>query len=349
MRRARWLVIVPALILALPRAARAQSAAMVEAARAQIEALNPDSAYALLQRALAQGDPATPRARAFTLLGITELLRGNRTSAQFAFRQALRIEPSLRIDSLADLHSEALAVFGEQRAAVAPDTRPFAVAVEVPPDTVVGPGEYLRIDVRPTARARVIVQVVREGESSPLWADSQTVDVLARALWDLTGPDSATVPLGRYVVRVLASASGQMLPPVERVLELSRLPIDTTPWPASLDSSALEPETLRLRHAAPSRLALAGALGLAALALPSLLGSGEVNGTSGRATLVAGAVSIAGLVGFLSGHHPLPLPDAIARNQQLRERRERQRAIVAAGNAALIGRAPMRVRSQAGP
>src|SRR5437899_360525 len=199
MRRSAWLVALA--VLAVSRGAFAQSAQMVESARAQIEALNPDSAYALLQRALAQSDPSAPRARAFTLLGIAELLRNNRTAAVFAFRQALRIDPSLRIDSLADLHSDVLTVFMEQRAAVSPEP---------------------------------------------------------------------------------------------------------------LSGSALEPETLRLKHAAPSRLAVTGAIGFAVLALPALLGSGEVNGTSGRSVVVAGAVSVAGLAAFLSGHHPLPIPDAIA-------------------------------------
>ena len=146
MKLARALVTTVALLLVLPCIAHGQAGALVEAARAQIEALNPDSSYALLQRALAQGDPSAPRARAFTLLGIAELLRGNRTAAQFDFRQALRIDPSLRIDSLADLHSEALTVFGEQRAAIAPEARAFSVAVDMPDDTVIGPGGQLRID-----------------------------------------------------------------------------------------------------------------------------------------------------------------------------------------------------------
>ena len=64
---------------------------------------------------------------------------------------------------------------------------------------------------------------------------------------------------------------------------------------------------------------------------------------------MAGAVVIAGVLGYFKGTHALPQPEAIAHNRERRERFERARAALAAGNAVLRARAPMRVRIGASP
>jgi len=108
--------------------ARAQTSAgrLIAAARAQLDSLNADSASVLLQRALAPGTDATPpdKVRGYVLLGVTELIGDREFSARLAFREALRYYPDLRIDSLAQLHSNLLAVFSAERAALPPGTRP---------------------------------------------------------------------------------------------------------------------------------------------------------------------------------------------------------------------------------
>src|SRR5262245_1064220 len=104
-------------------AARAQvtPAQLVEAARRQLDELNPDSAASLLRYAV---DPRTgagvrERLRGYTLLGIAELVAGRRAEARQAFREALALDRDLRVDSLADLHSDLLSTFGAEKAALA--------------------------------------------------------------------------------------------------------------------------------------------------------------------------------------------------------------------------------------
>ncbi len=120
-------VIVIAWITAGPPPATAQvsAAQAIEAARSQIDAINVDSAAALLRLALdpASGASERQRVRAFVLLGVTHLILRQEREARDAFRQALQLDPQLRVDSLADLSSDLLAVFDAERAA--PDTLPI--------------------------------------------------------------------------------------------------------------------------------------------------------------------------------------------------------------------------------
>ena len=112
--------------------ARAQTSArrLIEDAREQIDELNIDSAGALLRAAL---DPASDagrgdRMRGLVLLGITELILGREQGARQAFRQALVLDPTLRVDSLADLSSDLPSIFNGERAAVS-DAAPTQLGV----------------------------------------------------------------------------------------------------------------------------------------------------------------------------------------------------------------------------
>ncbi len=349
----RWTpVLVPVValvaVLAMPRPAMAQRAdTLVEAARGRLDQLDPDSAFRLLQRALGAGDSAGPvRVRAFTLVGITELLRGNRLASRRAFELAIRLDPALSIDTLADLHSDARVVFGEARTAVGPLTRVFAVALDLPADTVVRPGQdRLRLEVRPTARARVAFTLAPiETPQVLVWTDTQTVDLVGRSLWDLATPDGGHVPDGRYVLRVTATDAAQdAAAPIERILFISRAAVDTAAHPPAFDSSLLLPPTLRIPRSSPSRLVFGGALGVGALVTPSLLGSGDVGGGSGRAVVIGGVVTVAAIVGFLAGHRDRPLPENVDHNRQLLDGDANQRGVVAAANARLLAAAPIRV------
>ncbi len=343
--RAVFVALVAGLLL--PGAALAQ-ANLVEAARAQIEQLNPDSAFRLLARALGPEErlAGPERVRAFTLLGITELLRGNRGAARQSFEQALRLDPVLRVDSLGDLHGDARIVFAEVRTALAPVRAPFVIALDLPSDTTLPAGAgRLRLDVRPSARARVVLSV--ETPTVVLWSDTQTVDISGRVLWDLATTDGPPIADGRYLLRVTGTdlEFGQAAPLIERPLVVARTGVDTLDPVPPFDESVLLPETLRLPRASASRLVVAGLLGAGAALAPGLLGAGDIaRGGNARATMVAGVVSLAGIVGFLSGHRTRPLPENVDYNRELRERDAQLRATVAAENARRLAVAPIRVR-----
>lgn len=322
---------------------------MVEQARDQIDQLNPGRAYELLQRALGSAD-VTPavRLRALTLTGVTELLRSNRLSARLAFEQALRLDAALRIDSLADLHSDARLVFAEARTLVAPALpQRFAVAVDLPADTIVSPGTgSLRIDYRPAARARVITTIApAETPLALVWSDTQTVDNASRRLWDMRWRDSAFVPDGRYVLRVAASdvARGDSAH-VQLYLVLERGVVDTAALPPSLDSAALLPESFRIARAPANRLLFGALLGAGAVLAPSLLGGGDLGGSKGRAIAIGGVVTAAGVIGYFKGHRDRPLPDNIRQNAETRQRGATERALVQQSNARILNAAPVRIR-----
>lgn len=358
LRRTSLLVAVASIALGWPRPLPAQSRAtgLLVGARAQIEDLNVDSAFALLTQALDRSAGATSgeRVRGFTLFAIAELIRGNRTAARQSFEQALRLDPTLRVDSLADLQSDVLVVFGEVRAAILPGLTVagplFTVRVDLPADTVVpSDGGRLVVSVRPTTGARVVTVLEPEDSAGVVvWSDTQFVAATGIVAWDLRGRDAEIVPPGRYVLRVTATYStGQPSPLVEHVLVISRLPVDTMPHPPSLPDSAFEPETLRLRLGPARSLVAAAAFGAAAALLPSALGRGELNqgrGPGGAAYAVGGALSVAGLVSFLAGHRSRPIPASIARNRERWEQHERQRARIVEANAAVLRSAAVRVQ-----
>jgi len=330
-------------------AALQDPAALLERGRGQIDQLNADSAVALIQRAVSSGIAGPTRVRAFTLLAISELIRDNRLAARRAFEQALRLDNSLRIDSLADLHSDARVVFGEARTAVVPEIRVLLVAVSVPDSSLIVPGESsLAVELRPTGRARVVTTIAPlETPLDVIWSDTQSVDIAAVARWDLAGRQGGLAPDGRYVLRVTATdAGGQVAPSVERYLALSRVPVDTQPAPPPLDSGRLLPESYRVARAGSGRLIFSGLLAGGTLALPLLFGSGELGGGT-RAVIAAGAISVAGLLGFFRGSRTFPIPENVAHNQQLREQDASLRGAIAASNARLAAAAPVVVRVEA--
>lgn len=95
---------------------------LLNEARAQLEALNTDSSVVLLRRALdLRLAPSNPeRVRTFVLLGVAHLVGGRPDTARAAFREALALDPDLRVDSLAHLHSFLLTTFDAERNATAP-------------------------------------------------------------------------------------------------------------------------------------------------------------------------------------------------------------------------------------
>lgn len=349
-----------AVLLLVPRMALAQSEAgrLISMARLQMDELNPDSAYRLLERALVAGAGATEneRIRAFTLLGITELLRdsNNRLAAEQSFEQALRVDASLRIDTLAGLHSEALGVFNAVRARVVPVVEAqvrqlLEVSLMLPADTSLPvQGGRLRIETRPSYRSRVVVSVApAEAPTAMLWTDSGVTSGVRTTGWNLRGRDGALVRDGRYAITVRAIDSlSQVSNTIERIINVARVPADTAPVPPLLGLEAFAPETLELRTA-PAALALGVGLGAAAAFLPMALGSTQLNSglkNDVTAYAVAGTVSVAGVIGFIRGRRTRISQENIRRNRELRDNNEHRRQEVTQANQRARENAPIRVR-----
>jgi alpha-tubulin suppressor-like RCC1 family protein len=201
--------------------AQTAASALITQARAQLDGLNPDSAGKLLLRAL---DPrvgaSTPeRVRAFVLYGIAQLSAGRRDAARQAFREALALDPTQRVDSLSDLHSEVLTTFNTERGveAEAPRLPRSALEIRGLPDSA-----RLAVDgVVWAARRRDVPPGLRRIEvTAPGYApyrDSIIVDTGATLIRD--------VVLRRPEPRSPAAESALAALPTSRgVLELRGLP-----------------------------------------------------------------------------------------------------------------------------
>jgi hypothetical protein len=113
---------------------------------------------------------------------------------------------------------------------------------------------------------------------------------------------------------------GEVVRVVRVMLEVRATHADTLAWP-------MPPDTLLLPEKAPVGPALrslsGGILGAAAvLLLPSVVGSGTH--ATGTRYAVVGALSVAGIVGFVSHRPGVPLPDNVAKNVARRAAFQRQ-------------------------
>lgn len=339
---------------------------LAEQARAQIDGLNADSAFKLLAQALRLSTTDRERLRGFTLLAITELIRGNQPAARQAFERAIRIEPAMRIDSLAELSTDVQIVFAQARTAVGnvqpaePAAREaLAVSVSVATDTTLSvDNPRLLIWVQPNTRARITSSIAAADLANRVIFDHAYASdgrQLRVVEWSLRGSDGSLMAPGRYVLRVQATDStGQATPVFERVLRLSRVAVDTQAHPLPLAATAFAPERAPGSGGTAKRAALmwGGSIAAMVVVTPMLMGNTTLNdGLSGDPTAyaVAGGVAIASVMSFVRGGRPLVLADNVKRNQQLRDDDRRRREAVVSENANARTRAPIRVTVERAP
>ena len=345
--------LVLALVLAGAAALRAQTPAArsVAAARAQLEALNSDSAAVLLRFAVnpAVGASFAERVRAYTLLGIAELGRGQQPAAARALREALALDPELRADSLTDLHADLRATLDAERAAMA-RARALTLRPEVSSDTLVPlyGGRY-HVAVVASARAWVGVSITAVGEAAPTYQDSQLIAGLAPFDWDLRRPDGNAATPGRFRLRFTAlDAAGTYAMPVERELELERQAYDTLALPPRIRPADLKPETTYVRRRQWAPLLRGGAFAAGA-ALLAGFGPAPSGASDGRAYVVGGALALGGFAGFLSGRRVAQADSAaIEQNRRFREADEGRRSSVERANVLVRQQARVRIRMVSG-
>ena len=349
--------LVGILLLGATTSLRAQDRAgpLIEAARAQLDALRADSAFLLLQRSFNESPTPAQRVRAFTLLGLTELSRNNRPAALQAFQLALRMDGALRIDSLADLASDAAVVFGDARTALGIGNASQAARAQLTVDlttpgdtTVPASGGALRIETHPTYHSRVVTTVTpADAPSMIVWSDTQDVGGIGTRVWNLRDRSGAIVASNRYALRARAiDSTGQVSPDRERILIIARAAVDATPMPPALLPTAFAPETLVLRRGSLTGLLAGIAIAAGAAFVPSALGNASLSSgashTAGYA--VAGAVGVATIVGFLKGTRVQPMPANAAANAQLRQRDAAERQRIGQGNARALENAAVHIR-----
>ena len=324
-RVCRCLLIVPFLLVAGPGALMAQRSPAETMQRAVIlyEELQLERAIVLLRQVLStsaagQSSPAQ-RTQAHTYLGAAYALLRQRDSALVHFATALDRDPFLDLDARTFTEGERR-LFLESRRSV------FAVGARAPADTVIAPGsEHVSWTVVTTqpATVRASLRPVDGGGGAVLatFTISASGADLADMPWNGLTASGAVVPAGRYAMSFVAGRVGG------GATDSISLAVDVRYQHASLEDSlpALRADELLPERRPPSasRTQLAKGMGLAvaALAIPSLLGSKDL-GTNGTHTAVmAGGSAAAGLAGFvLWGRSRMIAPNVAANDRRRRER-----------------------------
>jgi len=315
----------------LPPLVHGQTAAqLVDRGVEAYQELDLSAAAGLLRRALSvQGQDSlatAERLHALDYLGATEFLRGNEDSTAAAFRRAVVLDPTHELDPLV-FPPEITSRYGQ----VKRDTR--AVSVEVPASVKFRAGE---IGFRPRLVASSVHQLVVTVDRS----DGSTARVLYRGLigdsldveWD--GRDSAAVPVtaARYYLRVASlDTSGEPVRVVRVPLEIRAVSADTVAHPARPDSLLLSERTPRGRK--PEALIGGVLAGIGLATLPAVIGS-DAELSAGRFVL-AGSVTLAGVVAFLTQRGGKPIPANIAANEAVLQQWRAQADLVAQENQRL--------------
>lgn len=351
------------LLLVPARPARAQSpAARLDSARTLVRNGEYDSATAMLNPVFQ--DPRTTaaqRSRAFLVNAAALFSKENltlSTQARTMLQLALRADSSVRVDD--DLNTDVPGIRDQfetlrremfpPEAPRAPVVTPLTVQPAMLSDTTLPvAGSCFPIAPHPSRRARAIVAVARaDAPGVVIWSDTLETDSAGPLVWNLRGRDGAVVQPAAYSVQVWAvDPTGERSPTVERTLDVSRVAADTQPLPPLLTQAAFEPETLRLKHSSPAVLLVGAGLGAAAALIPEALARGELNEgreKDGTQLVIAGSVTVAGIVGFLAGHRVRPVPEATRRNAELRQRDAANRQTIVRTNAEARANAPVRVR-----
>ena len=283
------------LAFAAPQAS-AQSDGLVERGVRAYQDVEFEAAATLLRRALAGALSDSEQIQALDYLGAAEVFAGpqRRDSAQAAFRRLALIDPRHRPDPLV-FPPQVLAVYEEVRRSTK------AVRVEAPPEARFKPAVEaggLSVRLHATSSHEIEVRIGREDGAVVRTLYVGPVSDSLDVRWNGLDMNDGEVRSGRYVLSVASRRS--VSAPVVRVVKLPlRVEIvvpDTTVMP-TLPDSLLLPEQVSLR-AGTGSLATGLLAAGAAIALPSLVADGTQ--PSGAQFAVAGVLSLAGIVGFVT-------------------------------------------------
>ena len=331
----RYLLVLGGLVCCSMAAAQAPVELLARGVRAYQD-LELDAAAGLLRRALEPGIDglqADDRTRALTYLAAAERVRGRNDSALAAFRRLIVLNPRHRPDPLL-FPPEVTTLFERVRRELK------LVSVTLPRDTQVAwLNGQLTMRLLASSPHQVRVRVASDDGRllRTLYVGPIGDSIAAR--WDMRDSAGGT-PVGRVWLTVDSDGRGGVAHVVRLPLDLDLSDTDTLAHPPSPLASELLPE--RTGRGTAAR-ALAGGLllGAAVVALPAVVSS-DGSPSSGRFA-VAGALSIAGIVGYLAQPPGRPIPGNAAINQARRAEWQRRAAAVTRENQERLQRARIRV------
>lgn len=337
----RVFLLLGALALAVPPAARAQTAAqLLEQGITRYQNFEFESAALSIRRALSLAGPAglprQERARALSYLAAAELFNSRPESARAAFEQLVLLAPRYRPSSLV-FPPSVLAQYDQVRLSIK------AVDI-VAPDTLdvrLGAGVFAPW-VYASSVHEISVSVVRSDgrRVRPLYRGALSDSLPLR--WDARDSTGAVVSSGSYQLRVESlGADNQVVRTAELPLDVQIVRRDTLPHPPRPDS-LLKPER---NPFGPALKVLATGLALGGLTagLPIMFDAGSQ--AAGTRFIVGGALSLAGIAAFVSHHPGRRIPENISANAAVRAEWERARRAVVEENQRRIEDVRLRIRT----
>jgi hypothetical protein len=301
-----------------------------------------DAAAGFLRQSLAGSTPElepSDRAEAFTYLAATQVFRGNADSAEASFRGLVLLDVRYQPDRLV-FPPDVTNVYDRVRR----ETK--VVTIEAPARYELSPGEDV---FAATLHGSSFHQVRAALQGS----DGQELVVVYRGpivdsievRWDGLDATGRYFESGSYSVSVVSiDSSGTPLRTVRLPLDVQAVFPDTLRHPDPPADSLLLPE---FNPSGPGVEALVGGLltGGALMLLPGALASGTDLGSAQY--LVGGAVSVAGIIGFLTHQPGKEIPANVEANTLLRRDWQRRTEEVTRVNQAR--RADVRLVIETGP
>lgn len=341
--RTAILLTVAALAAGVPaQRAMAQSAEeLVEQAVRAYGDLALDDAAWLARRALnmSAGNalPESEQERALMFLGATEVLRNNADSAGAAFRRLILLEPRYQPDELI-FPPDVTTIFETVR------QQTKTVDLRVPRETDMRLGaERFSAWTYASSPHEVRVEITYDDGRLARTLYTGPIGDSLRLQWDARDASGRAVESGRFLLNVASrDPGGQMIRLTRLPLEVDVRLRDTIPHPFPPADSLLLPE---MWDGKPSLEALVGGLsvGMAVLLLPAAVAP-EADISGGRLA-VAGAVSIAGIVGFVTRRPGQPIRQNVVANDLLRQSWRDSVEVVVQRNAQLRGDVRIRIRA----
>jgi hypothetical protein len=332
------------LTLARPLAAQRAPSEVLSRAVILYEELQLERAVTLLREVMSPSNTAATyehRTQAMKYLGAAFALLGRRDSAITYFQRTLERDPFTDLDPAVFTAQE------RQLFAVA-RRRTFAVGAKVLVDSGFAPGlgrVPLRFVTTRHARMEAIVRDARGDEviASFRWAGEGA----SESPWDGHGPNGTRLPPGRYQLEVVAGStidSSSDTVSLRFDVRYDQPPLEDT---LAFDASSLLPER-KPRAVARTHLAAGVAAAAFAIAVPSLIGHGELGGTRKHAAVMASVTASGGITAFVLLRRGSAIPANVLENARRREEHVRRNREIRERNAARIAEARMIIMPASG-
>ncbi|UCF20871.1 MAG: hypothetical protein JSU87_05545 [Gemmatimonadota bacterium] len=332
------------LSIAIPATARAQSATyLLEQGIRAYNELELNDAVDLLERALRfsenGGLTRTDRARALTYIGAIQVFRGDADSAATVFRNLVVTDPRYTPDELI-FPPEVTSIFQ----AVRRETKVVALEADSESQFQIGDG-WFSVWLFASSDHFITAEIRREDETPTRVLYTGPIAESLQLRWDGRDANGEPAATGDYVLSVVSRDS------LRRTLRTVRMPLDIElESPDTLDFPTLPPDSLfRPVHSSsrPGFEALAGGLlaGAAAFLLPSVVAPDDIDVSAGG-YVVAGALAVAGITGFLVSGPGEVLDDNVEYNESLRRQIQQRSEEISRQNAELRNQVGLRIRTR---